>query len=381
MKNIYLDYNAGAPLHPDAWKAMEPILKDKNAVYNASATHYFGRTGNKIIEKARKQVAALIGANSAQLVFNSGATEGNNTVLQYFARTCPHETILIASDTHPSISELSTVFDNIKQIPIGKNGLICLKNLKELLETIQSENKKISLISCLSANNETGVLQDISKISKLVHTYGALFHCDATQTAGRIPLNMEENGIDFLTLSSHKIGGPQGVGALAIGFCGQMPRLLFGGGQEKSMRAGTQNTAGIAGFGAACNAALNSLSTYQNLATLRDGMEQKIKTIAPDTIIHGENTSRLPNTSFFSHKNLNMQNFLIALDLEGVAVSNGSACSSGTIKPSPTLEAMGLDKKTASNALRVSMGWATKEADVKIFLKTWEKIYTRMAKK
>tara|TARA_R110001592_G_scaffold20926_22_gene84856 strand:+ start:12599 stop:13738 length:1140 start_codon:yes stop_codon:yes gene_type:complete len=373
---IYLDYNATAPLHPDAWTVMNPLLCAPNAAYNASAVHGFGREGRRIVEQARTQISQLVGAERNQIIFNSGATEGNNTVLRHFADRFPDDIILVSAIEHPSILELQNVLPNIRIIPVDNQGLIDISALEILLK-----EHSVSLVSCMIANNESGVIQDVSEISKIAHQNNALFHCDATQAVGRIPVNMQASGIDFLTLSSHKIGGPQGVGALALGLCGQTPTLLHGGGQEKSARAGTENVAGVAGFGAAAQAALHNLDHYQNLLALRDEFEREIKEISPEVIIHSKDVTRLPNTSFFSLPDTDSQTLLMALDLEGVAVSNGSACSSGTVKASTVLRAMGLDEKTASSALRISMGWATKENDINAMLDAWQKIYARIKEK
>ncbi len=369
---IYLDYNATTPLRPEAWGIMRDIL-DTSHAYNASSIHHFGRKARKYIEDARVQVAKLVNADANQVIFNSGATEGNNTILLHFAKTYPDDTILIADGQHPSIMKSLAILDNIKTIPIDKGGIVNIKELETLLS-----NNKISLVSCSYASSETGSIQNVSELSDLTHKHGALLHCDATGAAGKIPLNIKESNIDFLTISSHKIGGPQGVGALIIGICGQSPALLFGGGQEKHMRAGTQNVAGIAGFGAASQAALESLNEYQKLGLLRTKLESKLKELSPDIIIHCKDIKRIPNTSFFSSPSINAQNILMALDLEGIAISSGSACSSGSVKPSRVLTAMGLDEKTASNSLRISMGWATKESDIKTFLSEWEKIIRRV---
>lgn len=373
---IYLDYNATAALRPAAKAAMDSIYGLNQAGYNASSVHHYGREGRKIVEDARAHVAKLIGADANQIIFNSGATEGNNTVLRHFVDTYPDETILISAIEHPSILELQDTLPNTQIIPVDHQGLIDLNALEALLN-----DHKVCLVSCMFVNNENGVIQDVAKISALAHKHNALFHCDGVQAVGRIPVNMKESGIDFLTLSSHKIGGPQGAGALALGLCGQTPTLLFGGGQEKSARAGTENVAGIAGFGAAAKEALEYMNHYQALEGWRDKLENRITSISPDVLIHAKDAPRVANTSFFSLPDTNSQTLLMALDLEGIAVSNGSACSSGTVKPSTTLLAMGLDEKVAGSALRISMGWATKEDDIDVFLAAWEQIYTRLQNK
>lgn len=372
--HVYLDYNASAPLHQDVWAVMEPVLKDTNGAYNASAVHHYGRAGRKIVEDARRHVARLVGADVNQVIFNSGATEGNNTVLRHFAETYADEVILVSSIEHPSVLEGLEARGRIKFVPVDGDGRILL----DVLEDMLSGADKVSLLSCMMVNNESGVIQDIAALSALAHRHGALFHCDATQGGGRILVDMKALGIDFLTLSSHKIGGPQGVGALVLGLCGQTPKLLFGGGQEKSTRAGTENVAGIAGFGAAAQIAHEGLAVYQNLAVLRDRLEVELKHISPEVIIHSKSAPRVVNTCFFSLAGANAQSMLMALDLEGVAVSNGSACSSGSVKPSATLIAMGQSAEIASSALRVSIGWDTNDGDIDAFLSAWTKIYNRI---
>ncbi len=362
-QRIYLDYNASSPLRPEARSAMIAALSEENTSLNASAVHHYGREGRRIVERARIQVAQLIGMPAAQIIFNSGATEGNNTVLNHFK----DEKILVSAAEHPSVLEMPGTI----KTPVDQNGLVNLDELEKLLK-----KHKPALTSCMWVNNESGVIQDVAKISALAHSNNSLFHCDATQAAGRIKMNT--TGIDFLTLSAHKIGGPQGIGALAFGLCGQTPTLLFGGGQEKSARAGTENVAGIAGFGAAAQSAKENINEYQNLTTLRDKLESKIKQISPDTLIHGEHSPRVANTSFFSLPGQDSQSLLMAFDLEGIAVSNGSACSSGTVKPSHVLMAMYDNPKIASSGLRISMGWATKESDIERALDSWEKIYKRI---
>jgi len=370
---IYLDYNASAPLHKEAHTAMFSIYNDHNGAYNASAVHGYGRAGRKIVEDARIKIASMIGAPPAQVIFNSGATEGNNTVLRHFSGSFPDETVFISAADHPSVADSADILDNIKTIPVDSNGLV----QPDILDTLLTEHKT-SLVSMMLVNNETGAIQDVSKLSSIVHRHGALLHCDATQAAGRTSIDMAAMGIDFLTLSAHKIGGPQGVGALALGLCGQTPTLLFGGGQEKSARAGTENVAGIAGFGAAATAAYNNIEGYQTLSKLREKFEQRLKEVSPDVIIHCKDTPRVANTTFFSLPNTNSQSLLMALDLEKISVSNGSACSSGSVKPSHVLKAMGCSENIASSALRISTGWATTEGDIDAFLAAWDKIYKRV---
>jgi cysteine desulfurase len=372
MTQFYLDYNASAPLRPLAREAVLTVLSQTGAL-NASALHTHGRAGRKIIETAREALANLVGTQSTQIIFNSGATEGNNTIIRFFEQHYPDESILVGATEHPSILETSK---KLEYIPVNADGLVNMRALEARLQ----QSPKISLVSIMAVNNESGVIQNIGEISALAHRYGALFHTDAVQAAGRIPINMQETGIDFLTLSSHKIGGPQGVGALALGSCGITPVLFMGGGQEKSARAGTENVAGIAGFGAAARESLEHLTHYQALSGWRDDMEASLLAISPDIIIHGQNAPRVANTTFFSLSDKDSQSLLIAFDLEGIALSNGSACSSGTVKPSHVLLAMGTDKKRAAGALRISTGWATKKEDINAFLNAWEKIYNRIRK-
>lgn len=371
---IYLDYNASAPLRPCANTVMQQVIGVESAAMNASTVHHFGREGRRIIEEARQAVAALVNAPPAQVIFNSGATEGNNTVIQHFSRTYPQKRILVSAIEHPSVLQAAP---NLERIPVKSDGTID----PQALETMMASGGEVALVSVMAVNNETGAIQDVSQLSQIAHKYGAFVHSDAVQAAGRIPLSLTEFGIDFLTLSAHKIGGPQGVGALVLGLCGETPKLLFGGGQEKSARAGTENICGIAGFGAAAKESLERMNHYQALATWRDRLERELLETTPDVIIHAKTVKRVANTSFFSVLGLSSETLLMALDLEGVAVSNGSACSSGRVEPSHVLKAMGCDDKIAASALRVSLGWATKESDIEGFLVVWKTVTARIRKK
>ncbi len=354
-EKIYLDYNATAPLTPEVLHFISNIMKNP---MNASAVHNFGREGRKLVENARTQIAKLVNCpNTNQVIFNSGATESNNTVLKFFA----NDRILISAIEHPSVLEAAP---HAERIPVTKDGLVNLDALEKLLK-----EKKTTLVSVMLANNETGVIQPIKEISTLAKNHGALFHCDAVQAAGKIHIDMQDLGIDFLSLSAHKLGGPQGVGALVLGLCGITPVLLHGGGQEKSARAGTENVAGIAGFGAA----VESLTPINN--TLQTKLETWI--IAKGGKIYGANALRLPNTTFFSFPNIKAETALIAMDIENIAISNGSACSSGTVKPSHVLKAMGAGDAEALSGLRISTGWATTEADINSFIEKFEKFLER----
>jgi cysteine desulfurase len=359
----YLDYNATAPMLPDAIKAITDIMQ---GAHNASAVHSYGRDGRMAVERARESVAALINATPSMIIFNSGATEGNNTVINHFKG----ERILASAIEHPAVLEAS---GNIEQIPVTADGLVDLSTLEAMLKT-----GKTGLVSVMMVNNETGVIQPMAEISALAHKHGALLHCDAVQAAGRIEIDMPTLGIDFLTFSAHKIGGPQGVGALALGLCGITPTLLHGGGQEKSARAGTENVAGIAGFGAAAHHVKENMSAYrEKTAALQKTLETALESLP----IHGQNAPRVTNTTLFSLPHASSETLLMALDLDGIAVSNGSACSSGRVEPSHVLKAMNLPTEHASGAIRISTGWDSSTQDIENFLKSWDKIASRMNKK
>ena len=361
-KPIYLDYNATAPLRPEV---IETLNITHNKPLNASAIHSFGREGRRLVENARLQISRLINCPAPQIIFNSGATEGNNTILHHFK----NDRILVSAIEHPSVLEAAP---NATKIPVTPDGIVDLDALETLLK-----EKPTALVSVMMVNNETGVIQPIAEISALAKSHGALFHTDAVQAAGRIPINMQEMGIDFLTLSAHKLGGPQGTGALALGLCGITPTLLIGGGQEKSARAGTENVAGITGFGIAAELANQNHPTQTKyLKEIHSALEDWIVTNKPSTI-HGQNAPRVANTTFFSIQGLRAETALMALDLDGIAISNGSACSSGTVQPSHVLKAMGATNDQALTGLRISTGWATTQNDIDMFIEKFETFLKR----
>lgn len=360
-QRIYLDYNATAPLHPSTLDVMKKIY---GIPLNASSVHKFGREGRQAIETARTYVANLVGAKESQVIFNSGATEGNNTVLHHFKG----QRVLVSNIEHPSVLEAAPWAEII---PVTKEGLVDLGALEAMLK-----KEPAALVSIMLANNETGIIQPVKEAAMIAKNHGALIHCDAVQAAGRIPVNMQELGVDFLTLSAHKIGGPQGIGALVLGICGITPVLLYGGGQEKSARAGTENIAGIAGFGEAAKLAQ---AQQKDFTAMRTKLENFLKENGAK--VYGENLPRLSNTTFFSIQGIKAETALMALDLDGIAISGGSACTSGTVKPSHVLRAMHAPENETAAALRVSMGWDTKEEDIEGFIQSFSKFLNRTQKK
>lgn len=362
----YLDHNATTPLRPEARDAM---LRTLDAPHNASSVHTHGRAARKMIEDARAQIAALVNTPPAQIIFSSGATEANNTVIKFFAG----ERILVSAIEHPSVLEATP---DAPRIPVNANGIVDLSALERLLK-----EKKTGLVSVMLVNNETGIIQPLSAIVTLAKRHGALVHCDAVQAAGKIQIDIASLGVDFLTLSAHKLGGPQGAGALALGLCGITPVLLHGGGQEKKARPGTENVAAIAGFGAATQKAHEDLDAFSKLAALRDRLETEIRRIDPAIVIHGQNAPRVAGTSLFSLPGAKSETLVMAFDLEGIALSNGSACSSGTVKKSHVLQAMNVADPVLGGTLRVSLGWNTAESDIDRFLEVWSKIHQRLKDK
>jgi cysteine desulfurase len=362
MAHVYLDYNATAPIRPDVVALMTEIM---NSAGNPSSVHYAGRKASGYVEKAREQVAALVGGRARDVVFTAGGTEANNQAL----RSGLAERVLVSATDHDSVLGGAP---NVGSIPVRSNGSVDLEALSKLLA---SSGK--CLVSVMLANNETGLIQDIAAISKLVHEAGGLMHCDAVQAAGKIPFSMSDLGVDMLSLSSHKFGGPQGVGALILSAGIDCSSLITGGGQERSRRAGTENVAGIAGFGLAASIAKASISDFASLALERDRLESEIYDCAPNISFFCQFEQRTPNTTTFSWPGMSADKLLIQLDLAGIAVSSGSACSSGKVKSSHVLSAMGVPEHLAGSAIRVSMGWQTSSRDVDVFVAAFRKIVSR----
>jgi cysteine desulfurase len=381
-KRAYLDHNATAPIRPAAERALVAAL---NLPGNASSIHGEGRVARGEIDRARDAVAALVGAKPANVVFTSGGTEAAAMVLRPGLRRegmgQGADLLLVGATEHPCVmSGHGFAAEGVETIPVDADGVIDLGWLAERLARHQAGSVQgPALVSVQLANNETGVIQPVAEIASLAHAHGALVHCDAVQALGRIPVDMAALGVDALTLSAHKMGGPKGVGALVLadGVTMAAP-LIRGGGQERARRAGTENIPAIAGFGAAaCEIAVSLSDELARLAALRDDFEARLMAIAPKGTIFGRRVARLPNTSAFAIPGLRAQETLILLDLAGVSVSSGAACSSGKVSPSHVLKAMGVADETSDCALRLSLGWSSGEADVELALQGFAKTLSR----
>ena len=360
---IYLDHNATTPVKPAVLSRMTEILSFPG---NASSVHKAGREARKLIEDARGTIAKFVSAGPRDIVvFTGGATEAHNHAL----RGSGMERILVSAIEPPSVLQAAEAKEIIPVLP---NGVVDLDALDKMLTGKQLQ----TLVSVMLVNNETGVIQPIEEIAKITRRHSALLHTDAVQAAGRIPLDIQKLNADFLTLSAHKMGGPQGVGCLVIANCMAVTPLLRGGNQEKSLRAGTENLAGICGFAKA--AEIVSFHDNMKNAVLRDKLEADLTALAPNLKIFGVNAPRVHNTSMFTLPGASSEMQLIALDLAGICVSNGSACSSGTVKPSHVLKAMGATDAEAAASIRVSLGWNTTAEDIESFTKAWSAMYNRV---
>ncbi|MBN8995986.1 MAG: cysteine desulfurase [Rhizobiales bacterium] len=377
MTRAYLDHNATAPLRPEARAAMVDAL---DAVGNASSVHGEGRAARKRIEVARADVAALVGGDPRNVTFTGGGTEANVTVLTpewtLAGRPLGIERLLVSAVEHVSVlSGGRFPTDRVELMPVDGDGLVRLDALKEMLAKPGK-----ALISVMIANNETGVIEPVAEVAKLARAAGALVHADAIQAAGRVPVDIAALGADVLTLSAHKIGGPQGAGAIVTaGGALAFAPLLAGGGQERRNRAGTENVAAIAGFGAAGKAALAGLDAAGALEGLRDRLATIIRESGAKVTVFGEGAARLPQTLCFGIERISAETLVIALDLEGVAVSSGSACSSGKVAPSHVLAAMGVPPGIAKGAIRLSLGWDSRPDDLHLFSTAWRRVLKHVA--
>ena len=357
----YLDWNATAPLRPQAAAAMSEALRRWG---NPSSVHRRGRAARHIVERAREPVAALLGdVDPSAVIFVSGGTEANHLALIGAGR----ERVLVSAVEHDSVRH---AVPTAEIIPVGPEGIVDLDALDRLL----GADLRPALVSVMYANNETGVIQPVAEIAAIARRNGALFHCDAVQAAGKLALEAGAIGADLVTLSAHKIGGPTGIGALVVTGGIELAPLLRGGGQEHRRRAGTENLPGIAGFAAAAAA---EIADYERVAALRDGLEAEIAMTARDAVVLGAAANRLPNTSAIAMPGVAAETQVVALDLDGVMVSAGAACSSGKVGPSHVLAAMGVAPEIAASTIRVSLGWSSSEAEIDHFLRAWTALYRR----
>ena len=363
-RETYLDWNATAPLRPEAAAAVSEALASWG---NPSSVHRRGRVARRIIERAREEIAGLLGGVDPRgVVFVSGGTEANNLALLGTDR----ERVLVSAVEHDSVRQ---VLPTAEMIPVDRDGVVALDALDRLL----AADPRPALVSVMFANNETGVIQPVGEIASLARRYGALFHCDAVQAAGRLALDAGAIGADLISLSAHKLGGPPGVGALVVIGDLDLASLLRGGGQERGRRAGTENVPGIAGFAVAAREAAADIAAYDRVRALRAELESQIATAAPEAVIYGTGVLRLPNTSAIAMPGVAAETQVIALDLDGVRVSAGAACSSGKVGPSHVLAAMGVEAALAASTIRVSLGWSSSEADIAQFLHAWTALRRR----
>jgi len=365
---IYFDHNATTPVDPAVLEVVVRVLRDEFG--NASSVHHFGQRAKGVLDDARSAVAALIGGEPSEVVFTSGGTEADNFALRgvaealeptgrkhLIATTIEHEAVLV------TLRALARRGWTITLLPVGASGIVSPDALQAAI------TPATALVSVMHANNEIGTIQPVAELARIAHASGALVHTDAVQTAGKIPVNVRALGVDLLSLSAHKFYGPKGVGALWIKRGTRVAAILTGGKHERSRRAGTENVPGIAGLGAAAQLAMKKLASESSrLEALRNRVEEAVLVTIPGTAINGDRQSRVPNTTNISFEGIEAESLLIALDLEGIAVSTGSACSSGTLEPSHVLRAMGLSSHRTQNSIRISLGAANTDADADAFL-------------
>ncbi len=385
IERAYLDYNASAPLRPEALAVMFDIYARPG---NASSVHGEGRYYRKCVEAARVQVADLVAAEPDGVIFTGSATEaahlGLTPAISSNGAARPADKLFVLETEHPCILAGGRFEpEQVISVPVQSNGLADVDGLEEILS---QHAGIIPYLAVQLANSETGIVQPVAELAKLVRLRGGYVLCDAVQAVGRMPVDIGQLGVDFLLVSAHKIGGPQGVGALICAPSAlEIAPAIRGGGQEMNRRAGTENVAAIAGFGAAAALAAKEAENYLSIRALRDSIESELHPIcaaqglADCLTVYGADVARIENTILFSVEGLNAETALIAFDLDGVAVSSGSACSSGKVGRSHVLQAMGVDAKSARGAIRLSLGWKSTEQDKDKFFRAFNRITRRLA--
>ncbi len=366
LARTYLDCNASVPLRAEARAAFVAAL---DASGNPSSVHAEGRAARAIVEKAREQVARVVNAHPSEVVFTSGATEANNSVMgggwdEICVSAIEHDSVLAPARSSGA---------RLASLPVAPSGVVDVDAAAALLGRSRERSERV-LVSLMAASNETGVVQPVAQVAALARAAGATMHVDAVQAPGRMALDFKALGVDVLVLSAHKMGGPRGVGAVVIRDGMTLPAFITGGGQERRRRGGTENVAGIAGFGAAAEVVLREVDAAERMQSLRVSLEAGVARSTPAAMIVGVEATRIANTSCIALPGTRAETLVIKLDLEGIAVSAGAACSSGKVGTSHVLEAMGLGHEIVRSAIRVSLGPETKEDDIAAFLAAWEKI-------
>jgi len=361
---LYLDYNASTPLDERVLSAMTDCLAGMPG--NPSSTHQFGRVVRAQLDRAREQVASLVGVHASQVIFTSGGTEANNLALHAVTAGYAPTSIAVSAVEHPSVLEPARALQasgwQLNEIDVDGQCRVLPDHLKEIL------NNDTRLVSVMAANNETGVIQPVAQLADLARTAGAVFHTDAIQAAGKLPLDFAASGAQLMSLSAHKLYGPKGVGALVVDKSLELVPLQLGGGQEYGLRAGTENIAAIVGFGVAAELAVDGLqSRAAQMAALRDRAQAGLQRY-PQVTVFAATAERLPNTLQLAVAGLDGETLLMQLDKAGIAVSSGSACSSGKTEPSHVLMAMGVEAELARGAIRISLGRETTNADIDTLL-------------
>jgi cysteine desulfurase len=377
MRHVYLDHNATTPVHPEVLVTMTAFYREKFG--NPSSIHWAGRWVKGAVEKAREKVALLVNCEPVEVVFTSGGTEADNMAIKGVTAALRDRgnQIITFRTEHPAVTNACLYLErqgyDVTWLGVDRDGL---PDLQELEAAITA---RTILISAMFANHETGTLFPVAEIGEIAARRKVYFHCDAVQAVGKVPVDFRGSSISLLALSGHKFSAPKGIGALVIRRGVKLTPLMHGGPQERNRRAGTENVAGIAALGRACELAIDDLtSASKRIASLRDLLEEGIRAVVPDVQVHGKREQRLPNTSNLSFPGMEADSLLLNLDLAGIAASSGSACSSGVMKNSPVLAAMGVEPALARGAIRFSLGRETGEADIAHLCQVLPEIVARL---
>jgi len=381
-KRVYMDNNATTPVHPEVKKT---LIEKMDIFGNPSSMHEFGREAREEVEQARETISSFIGADPEEFVFTGGGSESNNTVLKYVAcgdascTMCPasRNEVITSKIEHPSVLNTAEILGKsgikVKYVGVDSEGKLDMDEFQDMI------SDETALVSIMLANNEIGTIQDLKVISRIAHEHGALMHTDAVQALGKIPVNVDDLGVDFMSFSGHKIYGPKGIGGLYVRKGSPFCVFIHGGHQEEGRRAGTLNSLGIIGFGRAVELAAEDLDgEMTRLNALKKRLKEGIEARIPDTVTNGHPTDILPGTLNISFRGAEGESILLYLDLEGVAVSTGSACATGSLDPSHVIIATGLGAELAHGSIRFGLGRENTEEDVDYVLEKIEPIISRI---